>query len=63
LATCWNLLPKYGDFRKKIPQNLVTLVLFFSQKSFVLVAPDPFYLQVVKIHKRKNNAAQVSQDL
>jgi hypothetical protein len=62
-ATCWNLLPKYGDFRKTIPQNLVTLVLLFSQKSFVLAALDPFYLQIVKIHKRKNDVAQVSQDL
>jgi len=31
----WNLLSKYDNFRKKIPQTLVTLALFFSQKIFV----------------------------
>jgi hypothetical protein len=28
-------LSKYGNFRKKIPQNLATLALFSPQKSFI----------------------------
>jgi len=34
LVTSWNGLSTQGDFRREIPQNLVTLVHSFPQKSF-----------------------------
>jgi hypothetical protein len=34
LATYWNLLCKYGNYRNCFPQNLMILVQFFARKSF-----------------------------
>jgi hypothetical protein len=47
----WNLLSKYDNFRKKMPQTLVTLALFFSQKIFLwaFIFLFSFCCQVAKI--------------
>ncbi len=42
LVTSWNELSTHGDFRIEIPQNLVTLVHSFPQKSFAWIALDFF---------------------
>ncbi len=51
LVTSWNGLSTHGDFRREIPQNLVTLVHSFPQKSFAWIALDFYFFgcQVGKI--------------
>jgi hypothetical protein len=44
LATCYNLLPKYGNFKKICADNVVTK----GQKAFVLVARPFFSCHVAK---------------
>jgi hypothetical protein len=33
-ATCWNILSKYGDFKKNCSQTFVTFDTYLSQKYF-----------------------------
>ncbi len=63
LVTCYNLLSKYGEFKKinSIPHNVVTLGLFFPPKK-------PFYLSQwffwgfkdAKIHQKQKHRFQLS---
>jgi hypothetical protein len=41
-VTCWNLLFKYGNFRKKISLKSGNFVTLLSQKSYACVPLDYF---------------------